>query len=86
MRSGGYPCWLYSSSGPRLIQTETEHESLDGDWYEHPDEVPSADAVAVDRAGLLVRAETAGLKVNGTWGEKRLLAEVEKAESLKAAE
>jgi hypothetical protein len=73
-------------AGPRLIKTEQEHESLEGDWYESPADIPPAAEVAVERAGLLERASAVGLKVNGTWGEKRLTAEVEKAEAAKAAE
>lgn len=69
-----------------IVKSLEEHEALEGDWFDSPADVPAADVVAVERAALLERAEAAGLKVNGTWGEKRLTAEVEKAEAAKAAE
>lgn len=85
MRTGGYPCWLYSEAGPRLIKDEAEHQSLEGDWYESPADIPSAEAVAEERTGLLARAEAVGVAVDKRWGEKRLIAEVEKAESAKGS-
>ncbi len=41
-------------------------------------------AAKSDRDALLTRAEAAGLKVKGSWGNERLKAEVEAAEKLKA--
>lgn len=81
MRAGGYPCWLYSASGPLMVLDEAHHESLEGDWYESPADVPAADVAAADRAALLARAEAVGLAVDKRWGDKRLQAEVEKAET-----
>lgn len=84
MNGGGYPACFYSATGSVIVKNEAEHEALEGDWYDSPADVPAPAVVAVERAALIVRAEAAGLKVNGTWGEKRLLAEVEKAEASKA--
>lgn len=81
MRAGGYPCWLYAVTGPRLIADEAEHLALEGDWYESPADIPEAETA---RAALEARAAAAGVAIDGRWSSKRLEAEVLKAEAAKA--
>lgn len=75
-----YPKWLYAEGGQALIvQTQDEHEAMEGNWYESPADIPEPGAEASARDALIAEAEAKGIAVDKRWSDKRLAAEIEKA-------
>ena len=80
-----YPKWLFGlpdASGvcpQQLVKDEAEHNALEGDWFEHPDDAKAAAGNADELTAARADAEKAGVKVDSRWGVKRVRAEIEKA-------
>lgn len=75
-----FPKWLYAAGNQALIvQSQDEQDSLDGNWYESPADIPEPGAEASARDELIAAAEAKGINVDKRWSDKRLAAEIEKA-------